>query len=32
VSVRKLDGVAETTHFPLPLGLGDKAMRRDPGA
>jgi 4-hydroxy-3-methylbut-2-en-1-yl diphosphate reductase len=26
VSVRKLAGVQETTHFPLPLGLGDKAM------
>ncbi len=26
VSVRKLAGVEETTHFPLPLGLGDKAM------
>jgi 4-hydroxy-3-methylbut-2-enyl diphosphate reductase len=26
VSVRKLDGVAETVHFPLPKGLGDKSM------
>ena len=26
VSVRKLAGVQETTHFPLPNGLGDKAM------
>jgi 4-hydroxy-3-methylbut-2-enyl diphosphate reductase len=26
VSVRKLPGVQETTHFPLPMGLGDKAM------
>jgi 4-hydroxy-3-methylbut-2-enyl diphosphate reductase len=26
VSVRKLTGVQETTHFPLPLGLGDRAM------
>jgi 4-hydroxy-3-methylbut-2-enyl diphosphate reductase len=26
VSVRSLDGVKETTHFPLPVGLGDKAM------
>ena len=26
VSVRKLAGVEETTHFPLPLGLGDKSM------
>jgi 4-hydroxy-3-methylbut-2-en-1-yl diphosphate reductase len=28
VSVRNLPGVAETVHFPLPLGLGDKAMGR----
>jgi 4-hydroxy-3-methylbut-2-en-1-yl diphosphate reductase len=27
VSVRTLDGVRETVHFPLPLGLGDKSMR-----
>ena len=26
VAVRKLAGVEETTHFPLPMGLGDKAM------
>lgn len=26
VTVRKLDGVAETVHFPLPKGLGDKSM------
>ncbi len=26
VSVRKLDGVKETVHFPLPMGLGDKSM------
>jgi 4-hydroxy-3-methylbut-2-en-1-yl diphosphate reductase len=26
VSVRNLDGVKETTQFPLPMGLGDKAM------
>ena len=26
VSIRSLPGVAETTHFPLPMGLGDKAM------
>jgi 4-hydroxy-3-methylbut-2-enyl diphosphate reductase len=26
VSVRKLDGVDEKVHFPLPKGLGDKAM------
>ncbi|MBI5270640.1 MAG: 4-hydroxy-3-methylbut-2-enyl diphosphate reductase [Burkholderiales bacterium] len=26
VSVRKLSGVEETVHFPLPKGLGDKSM------
>ncbi len=26
VSVRNMDGVKEHTHFPLPLGLGDKSM------
>ena len=26
VSVRSLPGVAETVHFPLPKGLGDKSM------
>jgi 4-hydroxy-3-methylbut-2-enyl diphosphate reductase len=26
ISVRKMDGVRETVHFPLPKGLGDKAM------
>lgn len=26
VSIRKLTGVQETVHFPLPLGLGDKSM------
>ena len=26
VSVRKMDGVKETVHFPLPLGLGDRSM------
>jgi 4-hydroxy-3-methylbut-2-enyl diphosphate reductase len=31
VSVRKLAGVAETTHFPLPMGLGDKSMGTGPG-
>jgi len=30
VSVRSLAGVVETVHFPLPLGLGDKAMGQDP--
>ena len=25
-SVRSLPGVEETTHFPLPMGLGDKSM------
>ncbi len=29
ISVRTLDGVKETTHFPLPNGLGDKAMGYD---
>jgi len=28
LSVRTLPGVAETVHFPLPKGLGDKAMGR----
>jgi 4-hydroxy-3-methylbut-2-enyl diphosphate reductase len=32
VSVRKLAGVEETTHFPLPKGLGDKAMGLVPEA
>jgi len=26
VSVRCLPGVAETVHFPLPMGLGDRSM------
>jgi 4-hydroxy-3-methylbut-2-enyl diphosphate reductase len=26
VSVRKMEGVRETVHFPLPLGLGDRSM------
>jgi len=26
VSVRTMHGVAETVHFPLPKGLGDKSM------
>ena len=26
VAVRRLPGVEETTHFPLPMGLGDKSM------
>ncbi|MGZ8260109.1 MAG: 4-hydroxy-3-methylbut-2-enyl diphosphate reductase, partial [Caldimonas sp.] len=30
VSVRTVAGAPETTHFPLPLGLGDKAMREVP--
>ena len=30
VSVRKLAGVEETTHFPLPMGLGDRSMGRVP--
>ena len=28
VSVRSLPGAAETVHFPLPMGLGDKSMGR----
>jgi 4-hydroxy-3-methylbut-2-en-1-yl diphosphate reductase len=32
VSVRHMPGVQETTHFPLPLGLGDKSMAQVPGA
>jgi len=28
VSVRTMPGVQETVHFPLPKGLGDKAMGR----
>ena len=28
VSVRKVKGVQETVHFPLPMGLGDKAMSK----
>ena len=27
ITVRNLDGVRETVHFPLPLGLGDRSMR-----
>ena len=27
IGVRRMAGVAETVHFPLPLGLGDKSMR-----
>ena len=30
VSVRRLEGVAETVHFPLPKGLGDKSMAEPP--
>jgi 4-hydroxy-3-methylbut-2-enyl diphosphate reductase len=26
VSVRTMDGVRETVHFPLPMGLGDRSM------
>jgi 4-hydroxy-3-methylbut-2-enyl diphosphate reductase len=32
VSVRSLTGVEETVRFPLPMGLGDKAMGLTPGA
>jgi len=28
ISVRSLAGAVETVHFPLPLGLGDKAMAK----
>jgi len=31
VSVRSLSGAIETVHFPLPKGLGDKAMGLPPG-
>jgi 4-hydroxy-3-methylbut-2-en-1-yl diphosphate reductase len=31
VTVRKLPGVQETVNFPLPMGLGDKAMAQPPG-
>ena len=27
ISVRRMAGVAETVHFPLPKGLGDRSMR-----
>ena len=27
LSVRRMAGVEETVHFPLPKGLGDKSMR-----
>ena len=30
VSVRSLPGVAETVHFPLPMGLGDRSMSNLP--
>jgi 4-hydroxy-3-methylbut-2-enyl diphosphate reductase len=29
VSVRKMSGVQENVHFPLPLGLGDRSMREN---
>ncbi len=32
VSVRTMDGVRETVHFPLPMGLGDKSMARVAGS
>ncbi|MDT7836639.1 4-hydroxy-3-methylbut-2-enyl diphosphate reductase [Aquabacterium sp. OR-4] len=28
VSVRRMHGVEETIHFPLPMGLGDKSMQQ----
>jgi len=30
VSVRSVSGTPERVHFPLPMGLGDKAMREVP--
>ncbi len=30
VSVRRMPGVKETIHFPLPMGLGDKSMGKTP--
>ena len=30
VSVRRMPGVEETVHFPLPMGLGDKSMAGAP--
>ena len=30
VAVRKMDGVQESVHFPLPRGLGDRSMGREP--
>jgi 4-hydroxy-3-methylbut-2-enyl diphosphate reductase len=32
LSVRKLNGVEERVHFPLPLGLGDRSMAAAPQA
>lgn len=32
ISVRKMPGVEETVHFPLPMGLGDKSMAGIPEA
>ena len=29
LSVRRVAGVEETVHFPLPMGLGDKSMSQD---
>ena len=31
LAVRRLDGVVESVHFPLPMGLGDKSMARIDG-
>ena len=28
LAVRRMDGVVETVHFPLPMGLGDKSMNQ----
>ncbi len=32
VSIRKMDGVVEDVHFPLPLGLGDRSMAALPAS
>jgi 4-hydroxy-3-methylbut-2-enyl diphosphate reductase len=32
VSVRRMEGVQETVRFPLPKGLGDKALGSSPSS
>ena len=32
LSIRRMDGVAENVHFPLPRGLGDRTMAGLPGS